>query len=331
MRIFRGILLGLLLAPTAVQALHPQGTAGGADSAFRVILLGTAGGPTFPPQRQGISTLVQAGTETLLFDAGRGMTTGMARTAINPAGVSKVFLTHLHSDHVISLPELWLFGWSQGRSVALQVWGPEGTRAMCQHLEQAFAFDVHMRRDLDEKSAASGVVLSATDIHEGVVYEAHGVRVTAFLVDHGIVKPAYGYRIDYHGHSVVLSGDTKPSDNVVKFATGADLLIHEAGPWKGNPALEGPPDERLPNSPLTRAQLRAIAEHHTDGVEAGRLFAEAKPKLVVFSHYNVDPVATLALVRQAWAGAVEFGEDAMTIDIADSVVVHRPATPGVPH
>ena len=119
------ILLSLLFLTVADRRAESQeSTPTGADTNVRVVLLGTAGGPTFNAQRLGISTLVEAGPETLLFDAGRGLTTAMAKLAINPANVTKVFLTHLHSDHVISLPELWLFAWAQGRTVPLHVWGP---------------------------------------------------------------------------------------------------------------------------------------------------------------------------------------------------------------
>ena len=294
------------------------------DSNLRVILLGTAAGPTFSAQRLGISTLILAGPEKLLFDCGRGLTTGMAAMAINPADVTKVFLTHLHSDHIVSLPELYLFSWaSQGRNKPLQVWGPDGTRSMFKHLQEAFAFDIHIRRDVDEKFSAEGIKVLATDIREGVVYESNGVKVTAFLVDHGPVKPAFGFRIDYHGHSVVVSGDTKPSDNLIRFSQGVDLLIHEVGRSKLDPALVGPQDELMPGSRLTRGQVKTIAEHHTDGTEAGKVFQRVKPKLAVFSHFNVSPAATLTLVRQNYAGPVEFGEDLMTIEVGDTVSVHR--------
>ena len=294
------------------------------DSGLRVLLLGTAAGPTFSTQRLGIATLVLAGPERLLFDCGRGLTTGMSALSINPADVTKVFLTHLHSDHIIALPELYLFPWaSQGRSTPLQVWGPYGTRSMMKHLQEAFVFDIHIRRDVDEKFSPEGIRVVATDIRQGVVYEANGVKVTAFLVDHGPVKPAFGYRVDYRGHSVVLSGDTTPSDNLVRFSQGVDLLIHERGRSKQDPLLDGPPDELLPDSRTTRGQAKTIADHHTDGLEAGRVFQRVQPKLAVFSHFNAIPAATLALVRQNYAGPVEFGEDLMTIEVGDTVSVHR--------
>ena len=319
------LLLILLLAVPRVAG--QQALPSGDNATIRVILLGTQGGPGFDAQRLGISTLVEAGSERLLFDAGRSLTTGMARMAISPADVTKVFLTHLHSDHIVSLPELYLFPWaSQGRQAALQVWGPTGTRAMFTHLQEAFAFDIHIRRDVDEKFSPDGIKVVATDINEGVVYESNGVKVTAFLVDHSPVTPAFGYRVDYRGHSVGLSGDTKPSDNLVKFTSGVDLLIHELGRSKQDPLLAGPPDELLPNSRQTRGRARIIAEHHTDGIEAGTVFQRVKPRLAVFSHAPLANPAALALVRQNYAGPVEFGEDLMTIEVGDSVTVRRFAT-----
>lgn len=287
---------------------------------MQIILLGTLGGPNFNAQRLGISTLVVAGPERLLFDAGRSLTTGLARLPVNPADVTRVFLTHLHSDHVISLPELLLFPWPQGRKTPLEVWGPTGTRSMMQKLREAFAFDIHVRKLFP----ADGVRVVATDIREGVVFESNGVKVTAFLVDHGDVTPAFGYRIDFRGHSVAISGDTTPSENLVKFASGVDLIIHEVGRWKQDPVLTGPPDELLPNSTQTRRLAKVIAEKHTDGVEVGKVFDRVKPKLAIFSHYGgLDPQATLALVRQNYSGPVEFGEDLMTIELGSEVSVRR--------
>ena len=314
----------LLLVPASYAAGQEHHSDSSSDPVIRVVLLGTAGGPSFNAQRLGISTFVEAGSERLLFDAGRSLTTGMARMSINPADVTKIFLTHLHSDHIISLPELYLYPWaSQGRAMPLYVWGPSGTRAMLGHLEQAFEFDIHMRRDVDEQFPAEGIRVAATDIRQGTVYESGGVKVTAFLVDHGPITPAFGYRVDYRGRSVALSGDTKPSENLVEFTSGVDLLIHGVGGLKQDPSLIGPPNELMPNSRQTRGQRRIIVQHHTDGREIGVVLQRVKPKLAVFSHYNVDPAATLPLVRQSYSGPVEFGEDLMTIDVGDAVNVRR--------
>lgn len=309
-------------------AMRSQTTTGPSSSSLRVILLGTAAGPTINSDRLGISTLVVAGPEQLLFDAGRGLTFALARLSIPASTITKVFLTHLHSDHIVSLPELYLFPWAQGRKAPLQIWGPEGTRAMTEHLSEAFSFDIHVRRDVDEKFSPEGITFQAMDVHEGVVYESSGVKVTAFLVDHGPVSPAFGYRVDYDGHSVVLSGDTRPSDNLVKFARGADVLIHEVARSKDDPALAGPADERFPGGPgYTRGQARAIAEHHTDAAEAAGIFQRVSPRLAVFSHANMPPAETLATVKRGYAGRVEYGSDLMTIEIGSDITV-RPFEPG---
>ncbi len=151
--------------------------------------------------------------------------------------------------------------------------------------------------------------------------------MTAFLVDHGPVKPAFGYRVDYGGHSVVLSGDTKPSDNLVKFSQGVDLLIHEGGWPKKTDTIQGPPSEstRFEGDGVmnvaTHEQQWKVAHHHTDGVEAGQVFARVKPRLVVFSHGGGP--GTIPLAREHYDGPVESGEGMMTIDVGDTISVRR--------
>jgi ribonuclease Z len=314
--------LFLLIAPTAGSQEQTQNSD---DSTLKVMLLGTRSGPAIDPQRAGIGTLIVAGPERLLFDIGRGVPTAMSRMGIVPADVTKVFLTHLHSDHVIDLPELYLYPWaSQGRTTPFEVWGPDGTKAMMQNLQKAFAFDIRIRRDVDEKFPGNGIKVIATDIREGLVHQANGVKVIAFLVDHGPVKPAFGYRVEYRERSVVLSDDTRPSENLVKFAKNADLLIHEVGARsKQDLIFSGPLDERLPNSSATRRQAKAILDHHTDPQEAGTVFGKVKPKLAVFSHYPGGAASILPLVRQTYAGPVEFGEDGMTIEVGETINIRR--------
>jgi ribonuclease Z len=169
--------LFLVIAPPAGSQ---EQTLNSDDSTPKVMLLGTRSGPAIDPQRAGIGTLIVAGPERLLFDVGRGVPTAMSRMGIMPADVTKVFLTHLHSDHVIDLPELYLYPWaSQGRTTPFEVWGPDGTKAMMQNLQKAFAFDIRIRRDVDEKYPGKGIKVIATDIREGVVYQSNGVKVNA--------------------------------------------------------------------------------------------------------------------------------------------------------
>ena len=282
---------------------------------IRVTLLGT-GNPRPVITRFGPSTLVEAGGKKFVFDCGRGATMRLYQLGIPFNDVDALFLTHLHSDHTVGIPDLWLTGWVMGRNVPLRVWGPAGTVAMMNGLGQAYAFDVHMRRDVDEQLPGEGVKIEAHDVGPGLVYDHDGVKVTAFEVDHGVVKPAYGYRLDYAGHSVVLSGDTRPSENLIRNAQGADVLIHEVldlESYLGADKVYSP------------AQKQKVIEHHTTGEEAGIVFARVKPRLAVFSHI-VPPNApdVIADARKHYAGPLELGEDLMSIDIGERIEVHHP-------
>lgn len=282
---------------------------------LRVILLGT-GNPRPAMSRFGPSILVVAGGRQFLFDCGRGVTQRIYQLGIPFNDVDALFLTHLHSDHTVGIPDLWLTGWVMGRTVPLRVWGPDGTASMAANLEQAYAFDVHIRRDVDEKLVPNGAVIQAHDVAPGIVFDAVGVRITAFTVDHGPVKPAYGYRVDFQGHSVVLSGDTRPSENLVRAAQGTDVLIHEVIDVDAYQTADGV---------YSPERKRKVIAHHTTPAEAAGIFAQVHPKLAIFSHIvPVDAPNVIAQTRKTYSGRVELGEDLMTIDIGDEVKVHRP-------
>jgi ribonuclease Z len=277
---------------------------------IRVTLLGTASGPRVHPGLSGISTLVEAGGERFLFDAGRGLMQRLVQAGFAMNAVTKLFLTHLHSDHVVDIPDLMLTPWSgAGRTEPLEVWGPDGTRDMMRHLEQAFAFDIHVRRDVDENFSPDGIRVIAHDIRGGKVYERNGVTVTAFLVAHGRVKPSYGYRVDYAGRSVALSGDTSPTDNLVACCKGVDVLIHEAIDPEVLRKL-------VPSQPV----VDAIVARHTTPEQAARVFSRVSPRLAVFSH-SPGTAAIVEQTRRSYPGRVEMGTDLMVIDIGNEVRV----------
>ena len=154
---------------TAVTQSAAQENSGVPPGEIRVTLLGTASGPGVHIGKAGISTLVEAGGERLLFDAGRGFMQRLVDAGYPKNAVTKLFLTHLHSDHVVGVPDLMLTPWSAApeRKVPLEVWGPDGTRDMMRHLEEAFAFDIRMRRDVDESFSPEGIRIVADDIREG--------------------------------------------------------------------------------------------------------------------------------------------------------------------
>jgi ribonuclease Z len=284
---------------------------------IKVTLLGT-GCPPPLMTRFGPSILVEAGGKKLLFDAGRGAMQRLMQIRVRWQDVQGVFLTHLHSDHVVGFPDLWLTGWLivPGRTVPLQVWGPIGTTKMMSHIEQAFQYDVQIRQS-DEHTSPDGVRILAKDIGEGVVYDEGGVKVTSFEVDHTPIKPAFGYRIDYAGRSVVLSGDTRYSENLIRHAQGVDLLVHEVIAPDSLRRIGLPPD-----------RVKAIVAHHTTPEQAADVFSKTRPRLAVYSHI-ADPTATaediIPPTRKTYAGPLELGEDLMVIEVGDKVAVRKPS------
>jgi ribonuclease Z len=282
-----------------------------ADNLFRVTLLGT-GAP--PPRwdRCGPSTLVEVGAEKFIFDAGRGAMQRLHQLGIPFSAITGMFLTHHHSDHVVGFPDLWLTGWIGRpwgqRNIPLRVWGPQGTRQMMEHLPQAFAVDIRVR---SRNYPPDGVKLQAEEIKEGIVYSDNGVTVSAFEVDHGGEElPAFGYRIDFEGHSAVLSGDTTFNRNLIEHSRDADLLVHEVTAAAGSAA------ESL-------QQLKRIGANHTTPDQAGQIFAEVKPKLAVYNHLLLFGGAKaedlIPMTRKNYSGPLIVGEDLLQIDIGEEV------------
>ena len=300
-------ILVLLLAPADASAQK------NGPPEIVVTLLGT-GSPTIMETRAGPSTMVQVGSQTLIFDAGRGALQRLMQTGSDFGAVNAVFLTHLHSDEVVGLPDLWLTGWLlSGRETPLPLYGPAGTAAMASHLRQAFEFDIRFRID-DDKSSPTGAEVRVTEVREGVVYDVDGVRVTAFEVDHQPVTPAFGYRVDYAGRSVVVAGDTRFSKNLIKFAAGVDLLVHPVADaserfLQRNPGFE------------------VVLGHSTSAAEAGAIFSEVKPKLAVYSHIVLREITNAELVlrtRESYEGPLMIGEDLQRFVVtADDITVYR--------
>ncbi len=283
---------------------------------IQVTLLGT-GCPTPVIDRFGPSTLVEAGGKKFLFDAGRGAIQRLRQVNVRWRDVHGVFLTHLHSDHVVGFPDLWLTGWlsGAGRDFPLHVWGPRGTQKMMSHLQQAFEYDIRIRVS-DDKAVPEGAVLLAEEINEGVVFEKDGVKITAFEVDHAPIKPAFGYRIDFAGRSVVLSGDTRYCENLIRYAQGTDVLIHE---------VVSP--ESLRRAGAKPERVASVVGHHTTPEQAGEVFARVKPRLAVYSHIVMPDATEADLVpptRKAYPGPLEIGEDLMVIAIGERIEVRRP-------
>ncbi|MEE2760078.1 MAG: MBL fold metallo-hydrolase [Pseudomonadota bacterium] len=283
-----------------------------AADTITVTLIGTGAGPGgggrgMVGQRNNAITLVAAGGLLLVFDAGRGLVAGLARAGYGVVRrADKVFLTHLHSDHVTGLPDLFISGSHLGRSGPLHLWGPPGTEAMAAHFSKAFAWDIKYRINRRRNLPS----FDARDVAPGRIFEEAGVTVMALAVDHWPPRlgenargefPAYGYRVGFAGRSVVLSGDTRFSKNVIKHAKGADLLIHEV-------------------SMITGKGRRSA--HHTSPKQAGEVFRRAAPKLAVFSHIVFGRRNAKTLIRlTGYDGRLVVGEDGMRIEVGEEVKV----------
>lgn len=301
------ILLCFLFLSSSAYKLPNDST----EDIFKVTLLGT-GYPEPRIDRFGASTLVQAGNTYLLFDAGRGCLIRLQQSKVGYDKIDAVFFTHLHSDHILGFPDLWLTGWNITKcAVPLKVFGPTGTRQMTDNLQKAYAFDIKTRIE-DGRSPAEGSKLITTEIKEGVIYEKNGIKVIAFLVDHFPVVPAYGYRIEYKGHSVVLSGDTRYCPNLIKYAKGADLLVHEV--------------LIAPDTVTRRNRLYPAIAHHITPEQAAEVFNCVKPKMAVYSHvvefFGATDDELLQRTKALYSGKLLVGKDLMSFVVGDEVTVH---------
>jgi ribonuclease Z len=253
---------------------------------------------------------VEAGAEKLIFDVGRGVYVRLNQLGVPFSDVTGILFTHLHSDHVSGLPDLWLTGRFAGkpRVTNLDVWGPAGTQGMISHLAQAYQFDLTSRKHLPPAQGS----LVAHEIAEGTVFSRNGVTVSAFLVDHGGVAPAFGYRIDYGGRSVVLSGDTRFSPHLIEKSVGVDLIVHEVAAVA---ATASTPD------------TQRIMGLHLTPEEAGTVFDKVRPKLAVYAHILTFGVADDQLIsrtRSTYSGPLVVGTDLMSFDIGDVVTTRSP-------
>lgn len=313
-------MVSLVILLVCGAAANANDTKGANDEKLRVVLLGT-GSPIPSPTRYSQSILVEAGNQKILFDLGRGVTVRLAQLGISLSEVDASFITHMHSDHIVGLPDLWLTGWLAtpfgSRKTPMRIFGPKGTKAMAAGLTQAFHEDIRIR-ELDEKLPPEGIAWDAHDIGPGTVYERNGLKVTAFASNHGpLIKPSLGYVIDYRGHKIVIPSDTRYDENISKIARNADLLIHEVA--EIDPALL----EKFP-------RLKEVAAHHTSPEDAGRIFSHASPRLAVYTHivaFKKDRPLDLSTedivtrTRSTYSGPLVVGEDLMSFEVGDTIKV----------
>jgi len=306
-------LLGIFAVFSNSFALHPRASQQETKPAPRMyaILLGT-GFPRPDAERAGPCTAIVIGEKVFLVDAGRGVMQRVAGAGLKPPQIQAVFLTHLHSDHIDGLPDVFHSTWQFGRNTPFQLYGPDGTSDVVDGIMKFYAADIHIRRDLTEKLPAAGATIDTHILKEGVVYQDGDLRVTAFLVDHFPVVPAFGFRFDTSDGSIVISGDTHPNDNLVRFAKGADILIHEAYLPQINAQSTAPKD--------TAPEGAWFSRYHSTAPEAGEDAARAGVKILVLTHLIPHrPGDADAIFRseaaKSFHGQIIVGHDLMRIDL----------------
>jgi ribonuclease Z len=264
----------------------------------RVILLGT-GTPNPEPAHSGPAVAVASGGGVYIVDCGPGVVRRAAEADIRMQQITRLFVTHLHSDHTAGLPDLIFTPAVTGREEPLEIYGPPGLRAMVQHVMAAWKEDMAIRLHGLEPARPGGYVVHVHEVKPGEVYRDGAVRVTAIPVAHGAWKDAYGYRFDAADQSIVISGDTAPSDRLAEAAKGCDILVHEFYSQKGWEART--PDWR-----------RYHAAYHTSAVELGKLAARIRPKKLVLYHelpMGQPPEEVLREIRENFSGEVVYGKD----------------------
>lgn len=300
---------------------------GSLPDGLHVVLCG-AGGPLPDPERSGPCVAVIAGGSLYLVDVGSGTARNVGTQGLGPGNVQAVLLTHFHSDHFDGLGELAFQRWTQGGwTTPLPLVGPSGVEEIAAGLDRAYAQDRNYRvaHHGPETVPPSGAGLVArafaapADGEAPVILEEGGLRVRAFRVAHEPVDPAVGYRFDYAGRSVVVSGDTARSDNLVHFAKGADLLVHEAL----SPELVGRMEAaaKAAGRPRLAKIMFDIPDYHTSPREAAAVAEAAGVRHLLFTH--VVPQLPLGGLRRifldgtgdAFDGGITLGVDGTMVSL----------------
>ncbi len=272
-----------------------------------VVMLGT-GTPNPEPERSGPAVAVIVGSHAYVVDAGPGVVRRAAQAArlgfpqLESKGLTTLFLTHLHSDHTAGMPDFLLSPAVTGRTEGLEVYGPAGVAAMVRDLMRAYRvdLDIRLRRGWEPSIPAAYAMRTHEIRKDGVALKTADVQVDAFRVKHGALRDSFGYRFTTpDGKSVVISGDTTLSENLMRYAQGCDILVHEV--YSANGLKRRTPEWR-----------RYHAAFHTSAVDLGRIAARVKPRVLVLYHslpFGDPPDQIVTEIRENYAGPLIFASD----------------------
>ena len=261
----------------------------------RLILLGTGGGPTPKPNRSAPAQVIVVGDVAYVIDCGDGVARQLVLAGIRLGSVRNVFLTHHHSDHNADYGNLLLLGWGADLATRVDAWGPPPLTEMTRLFLAMNDYDIRTRIADEGRPPLKDLIATHEITAEGVVMQDENLKVTAALVEHPPVAPAFAFRFDCPDRSIVISGDTRPSKALVKLAEGADVLVHEV---MHVPSL----DRLIAAEPNARKLKDHLLASHTTTDQVGRVATEARVKTLVLSHFV--PGGPLSLKDEEWADAV---------------------------
>ncbi|CAD5377226.1 Ribonuclease BN, tRNA processing enzyme [Pseudomonas sp. OF001] len=307
------------LLATAVGLSLCASTAWGAEGDqpnVRLLLLGTKGGPSLLQTKSlPQSTVLMVNNDAYLLDAGYGASLRLVEAGIPLRNIKGIFITHLHSDHVLDYPSVLMNGWASGLKNPVKVFGPQGIQEMTEHAWKTFQVDIDLRIADEGKPDPRPLVTTQT-IEEGLVYQDQNLKVSAVAVPHPPFDKgqAFAFKFEVGGKNIVLSGDTNYSADLARFAKDADVFISEVVHVEGVQRLA----DRIGNGSKL---AEAIISHHVTAEDVGRMATDAKVKQVVLSHFVPadDPTLTAehwrSAVAKTYAGEIVVGHDGMEIPL----------------
>ncbi|RAZ90590.1 MBL fold metallo-hydrolase [Mesorhizobium hawassense] len=282
----------------------------------RLVLLGSKGGPALRPGGPWpSSSLLEIGGRNFVIDCGLGVTRGLVDAGMSLKALDLIFVTHLHSDHVLELGPLILTAWTAGLATPVTVYGPPGTSHYWQRFCQAMDFDIEIRI-VDEGRPDIRELVTVKEFAEGVILEEGGLTASALRVDHPPVTDCFALRFEHGGRNVVFSADTAFFPPLAGFAKGADILVHEAMLEEGVERLVA----RTGNGARLREHLFAS---HSLAEEAGRIASDAGVKRLVLNHLipaddpAVGEADWIAAVRKTWSGDLTIACDGLVVGLLE--------------
>jgi ribonuclease Z len=281
---------------------------------MKLTILGT-GSPTPNLQRRGPSQTIEVGDDVILIDTGAGTLHRLVEAGFAELPITAIAFTHLHSDHITGLLDILWAGWIRRRwKTAPTIYGPPGTKHFVDHLIEAMSYDIRVRSEEAELLSRESLVPNVVEFEEDWQLEGKDWRLSAFRVDHLPVDQAFGFRVDQDSSSIVISGDTKVSENLVKHSQEADILVHEVY-WKQG--LEDAAAEAIARDPVERIRFELLRSYHTGSHLLGKVANDANARHLVLSHIiRPRPDADFSQdISPAYSGELTVGEDLMTFEV----------------